>query len=73
MNEKLMLAVTQAKMAADEATTIAQYTENLAALDAAGETDRAAQLREVLSDELNHIARFVEGYVALTGIEISED
>lgn len=73
MNEKLTLAVAQAKMAADEATTIAQYTENLAALEAAGEEERAVQLREVLSDELNHIAKFVEGYVVLTGIQISED
>lgn len=62
-----------AEDAADEASTIAKYTVTLGELIAEGKEEDAANLREIISDELNHLAKFAGMYVSLTGIEVSEE
>lgn len=70
MNENLDKAITAMQGAEDETATIVKYTGMLKTLNTAEEI---AEMKEIISDELNHIVRFIEMYVKLSGIEIAED
>ena len=56
--------------AVDEVNTIIKYTDILNTLT---DSQDIAELREIISDELNHIERFVLAYVRLSGISIAEE
>ena len=68
--QTIMQAQSAMRGVVDEAETVIKYTEILAKLT--DENDKA-ELREIISDELNHLERFTVLYAKLTGIEIAED
>lgn len=71
MDEQMLITALDAmQSASEEADTIKKYTERM--YRAVSEEDKA-QYREIISDELNHIERFAEIYVRLTGIEPNTD
>ncbi len=70
MYEDLDKAIAVMRGAVDETETIVKYTELLKVVNT---PDEVAEVKEIISDELNHIARFINMYVNLTGIEIAED
>ncbi len=70
MYEDLDKAISAMQGAVDETETIVKYTEMLKVLNT---PDEIAEMKEIISDELNHIVRFINMYVNLTGIEIAED
>ena len=70
MYEDLDKAIAVMRGAVDETETIVKYTELLKVVNT---PDEIAEVTEIISDELNHIVRFINMYVNLTGIEIAED
>ena len=68
--QTIMQAQSAMRGVVDAAETVIKYTEILAQLT--DENDKA-ELREIISDELNHLERFTVLYAKLTGIEIAED
>ena len=73
--DKLEAAAIAMSGVADEAKTIEKYTRDLQnLLELMPEAEEIyKQYREIISDELNHIERFCEIYVNLTGIAFAED
>ncbi len=71
MNEKgIEQALSMMQGALDEASTILTYTRIYQTLS---DANAIAEMKEIISDELNHIERFVVSYAKLIGIEIAED
>lgn len=71
---RLGMAMEAAQSAADECTTIREYTVRLKAALENGDEETAAQYREIISDELNHTYRFLMRiYTPMTGIEPDMD
>lgn len=58
----------------DEADTVIKYTEMLKSFTELGASEEViAQLKEIISDELNHIQNFGAIYTVYSGINPSED
>lgn len=54
----------------DEAQTVQRYIRQASIV----ENDTVIDTyREIISDELNHMVRFIKMFVDMTGIEVSED
>ena len=70
MDENLEQAKALMRVVIDESETVVKYTEILQALT---DENAKAQLREIISDELNHIERATLEYARLSGIGIAEE
>lgn len=71
---QLGVAAQAAKSAADECTTIQEYTLRIIDALRNGDEQAVAQYSEIIGDELNHAYRFLMRiYTPMTGIEPDTD
>ena len=78
MDEQTMglyeVAANAAKSAAEECTTIQEYTERIVGAARVGDESAISAYREVIGDELNHALKFLLlVYCKITGIEPDTD